>query len=87
MKELEKTFIGRGEVKGFKFEQLFANLQAFVYKVDNGSRTYYEVFLRKENTQFGTISYPSSKAFGLWAWWYGNLDKAMAKFNQLSNER
>lgn len=87
MKELEKTFIGRGEVKGFKFEQLFANSRAFVYKVDNHIQTYYEVFLRKQNTKFGTISYPRSKSFGLWAWWYSNLDKAMAKFNQLTNEQ
>jgi len=83
MKELEKEFIGRGEVKGFKFTQLYANSKAFIYRVTSQGGEYYEVFLRKQNTKYGVISYPSSKAFGIWAWYCSNLDKAMAKFNQL----
>jgi hypothetical protein len=84
MKELEKEFIGRGEVRGFKFTLLYGNSRAFVYKVVNQGSEYYEVFRRKENTKYGVISYPSSKAFGIWAWYCSTLDKAMAKFNELS---
>lgn len=68
MRELEEKFIGKGEVKGFIFTQIKKSEYAYVYKVDNGASVNYEVFFRKENTQFNCISYPSSKAFGIWAW-------------------
>jgi hypothetical protein len=80
MKQLEKEFMGRGEVKGFKFTQLFASSAAFLYKVCSGSSERYEVFLRKENTQFECISYPSSKAFGVWAWSFQTLEKAIERY-------
>jgi hypothetical protein len=83
MKELEKEFIGKGEVRGFQFEQVQANDNGYIYKVQHIGEPYYEVFKRKENTQFDNISYPSSKAFGVWAWWYSSLEKAMTKFNEL----
>lgn len=81
MKELELTFIGKGEVKGFIFEQVYGS-PVYVYRVSSGSRgvfEYYEVFERKENKQFGCVSYPSSKAFGVWAYYCGSLGKAEAK--------
>lgn len=86
MKELEENFIGRGEVKGFIFTQIKKSDYAYVYKVDNGYSVTYEVFFRKENTQFNCISYPSSKAFGIWAWScteHAYLDK----FEELNERR
>lgn len=81
MKELELKFTGRGEVKGFLFEQVYG-APVYVYRVSRGSREvfeYYEVFERRENTQFNTVSYPSSKSFGIWAYYCGSLGKAEAK--------
>ena len=83
MKELEKEFIGKGEVKGFKFTLLNANSKAFIYEVDNCDFIYYEVFLRKIHSRYGHVMYPKSKSFGVWAWSFDNLDRATAKFKQL----
>ena len=68
MKELEENFIGKGEVKGFIFTQIKKSEYAYIYSVNNGFSVSYEVFFRKENKQYNCISYPSSKAFGFWAW-------------------
>lgn len=61
MKELEKVFIGRGEVKGFYFEQVAKSDKAYLYKVTcaEGTRPYYEIFERRINTQFN--KYPTLK--------------------------
>lgn len=93
MKELQKEFIGRGEVRGFKFKQISETNWGFIYEVTHEGNKYYEVFKRKENTQYSNVSYPTSKAFGIWAWWTPSLDKAQARlatFNpnpQISNEK
>ena len=84
MKELEKEFIGRGEVRGFKFTLLYGNSQAFMYKVTSSGLSYYEVFKCKQNSRYGVISYPTAKAFGVWAWSIFNFDKAKQKFELLS---
>ena len=53
MIELEKEFIGIGEVKGFKFEQLDKNEYDYLYKVSNKDedtkkvKCWYEVFEKK----------------------------------------
>jgi hypothetical protein len=41
------------------------------------------VFFKKTNTQFNNISYPSSKAFGKWAWCIRDKEKAMQKLMSL----
>lgn len=86
MKELEKVFIGRGEVKGFYFEQVARSENAYIYKVRCHlfARPYYEVFERRINTQFGNVSYPKSKAFGRWAWTTYDEDEAWRIFENLS---
>jgi hypothetical protein len=88
MKELQKYFIGRGEMKGFVFTQKKASDNAYVYEVDMGDVTYYEVFKRRVNTRFEEhkVSYPSSKSFGIWAWSYRNDERAIKKFNELNNK-
>ena len=85
MKELQLKFIGRGQVKGFIFTQLNKSEKAYIYKVDTGSSTHYEVFKRKVNKQFNCISYPSDKAFGYWAWSCSTLRRAEQVFEQLNN--
>lgn len=66
-KPLPKQFHGMGEVKGYLFTQIRQTNKAFIYEVSSGDSKYYEVFLRKENRRFACVSYPSSKAFGIWA--------------------
>ena len=67
MKELQETFTGKGQVRGFKFTQIKKTQYAYLYRVDTGVSKHYEIFERKENTQFNCISYPSNKSFGVWA--------------------
>lgn len=86
MTELDKTKIGIGEMKGFAFIQMEASDKAYVYAVDMGEVTYYEVFKRRINTRFEEhkVSYPTSKAFGIWAWCYRDYEKAINRFNELN---
>ena len=86
IKELETSFIGRGQVKGFKFNQVAANDKAFIYRVDIESTNHYEVFERKVNSQYNNVSYPSDKAFGIWAFTTPNLDRATEIFINLTNK-
>lgn len=85
-KQLQKTFIGRGEVRGMVFMLHNANPRAFIYRVDNQGSEHYEVFLRKIDARFGQVSYPHSKSFGVWAWSFTDLGRAMAKFEVISKE-
>jgi hypothetical protein len=84
MKELENHFIGRGEVKGIVFSQIQATEHAYLYRCINNGLTHYEVFKKRINTQYGTVSYPSAKSFGVWAWTFGNYDDALNKFNEIN---
>ena len=86
MRELELSFTGRGQVKGFLFTQIEKNDVAYIYRVDTNGTTHYEIFYRKENTRFNCVSYPSNKGFGVWAWTMRNYESAMIKFNELSEE-
>lgn len=84
IKELPENFIGKGQVKGFIFTQLKKSKYAYVYHVNTGNTVHYEVFYRKINTQYNCVSYPSNKAFGVWAWTckeYNFFDK----FTELNN--
>lgn len=84
IKQLKKQFNGKGESRGFYFTQILSSDKAFVYKIDTGDMTYYEVFKRVLNQRFDTISYPTSRAFGIWAWTYMKLDNAIEKFNEIN---
>ena len=61
MIKLEKEFIGIGEVKGFKFEQLYKSDYAYMYKVsskgesDNDNKVWYEIFERKSSKELDTV--------------------------------
>lgn len=98
IKELEKRFIGRGEVKDFNFEQVAANGHGYIYRVDGTSGGYYEVFKRREVETFDMIdgvrhitgkkvAYPSSKAFGIWAWTCFKMGHALYRLNKISERK
>ena len=84
MKILENKFIGKGEVKGFKFKQVQKSNTAYIYEVNSGSSIYYEVFRRVVNTKRQKEVYPLAKHFSIWAWAHMNYESAKRKFNQLN---
>lgn len=84
IKPLDKFFIGRGEVRGFKFLQVYMTENAFLYEINNAGQLHYEVFKYKVNKRYGCISYPTAKAFGIWAWTYMTFEYAIGRLNQLS---
>ena len=77
MKQLELEFVGKGQVRGFKFTQLKKTQYAYLYEVNTGDSLFFEIFEHKENTQYNCISYPSNKAFGIWAKTTNNYQKAI----------
>ena len=83
MRELKEYFVGVGQVKGYVFNQIKRTEHAFLYEVSENGLIHYEVFKRKENTMYDCISYPTDKAFGLWAWTCGTLERAEDKFNEI----
>ena len=83
IKLLKKEFIGKGEVKGFHFKQVYMHDKFYIYKVtDRGEdyiKTYYELI--KRYTSYSTFTkqvfenYPSSKSFGIKAWTHPTIDR------------
>ena len=85
MKELQKYFIGKGEVSGYRFTNLRQTDKASLYEVSSGNSKHYEVFRKVVNERYGCVSYPTSRAFGIWAWTYMSLERAERKFNELNS--
>lgn len=84
IKELPERFTGTGEVKGYEFTQICKTNRGFCYEVSlKGRITHFEVFLRKINKRFGCESYPTAKAFGIWAWTIKSKDKALIKLAEV----
>ena len=84
IKRLPEQFSGRGEVRGYKFIHICITNRGFCYKVTQSNiNPHFEVFRRKINKRFSCESYPTSKAFGIWAWTYKNRDEALNKLNLL----
>ncbi len=88
MKELEKYFIGRGEVRGFEFTQLESNNHVYLYQVRTplDNRVHYEIFMHKENTRFDCVSYPGSGAFGDWAVTTRDYQKGLNLYYNMANQ-
>ncbi|MCH3884403.1 hypothetical protein [Tenacibaculum aquimarinum] len=84
MKKLETKIIGKGEVKGFLFTQKLISNKAYLYEVNTGYTIHYEVFKRKHKTNSKRDCFPTSKAFGLWAYTFKTWEKAVEKFNKLN---
>jgi hypothetical protein len=86
---LKNNFYGRGEVRGFYFHLVEeCPEKGYVYQVDNNQGEYhFEVFRHKINNspllETPAVSYPKSKAFGLWAWHYSDLTSALKKFQEI----
>lgn len=74
---------------GFDYYQEIANENGYVYRQMDGEKLVsFEVFKKKENTQFNCISFPGNEAFGTWAWTYRNLEdakKRLETFNKKEN--
>ena len=83
MKELKSYFVGIGQVKGYVFNQIKATKYAYLYEVSENNIIHYEVFKRYENTLYDCVSYPTDKAFGIWAWTCMSLEIAENKFNEI----
>jgi len=83
MKELKEYFVGIGQVKGYIFNQIKATKYAYLYEVSENNVIHYEVFKRNENTLYDCVSYPTDKAFGVWAWTCMSLERAENKFNEI----
>ena len=83
MKELKSYFVGIGQVKGYVFNQIKSTKYAYLYEVSENNVIHYEVFKRLENTMYDCVSYPTDKAFGIWAWTCGTLERAEDKFNEI----
>jgi hypothetical protein len=84
MKNLDQVIRGKGEVRGFVFTQIQKSHKAYIYQVDSGASIYYQVFKVTHKTNSKRHCFPTSKAFGVWAWAYISLDKANEKFNELN---
>ena len=86
MKQLKEQFTGIGQVKGFNFTQLERSPFAYLYEVNTGDNVFHEVFYHKENKRYNCVSYPTDKAFGVWAWTYKSLEKAKSKFDYIEKK-
>ena len=78
MKLLKKEFIGRGEVSGFIFKQVYVHDKFYIYQVTDNNRVHFELIKRYTNREMGTgilrESYPTSKMFGIKAWTYPTIE-------------
>lgn len=87
--KLPEDFIGKGEVKGFQFHQLKRGNNAFLYEVMTEGRSHYEVFKFRvvftPKTKIPHEGYPKANSFGIWAWTYNQLEKALVKFYTIEN--
>ena len=94
LQKLESEFTGKGEVKGFNFQQVYENEKGYVYKVHSQESEYFEAFLKKSTalcinfekreyseTEFKEI-YPKSKDFGVWDWTVGSFQDGIDKLNK-----
>lgn len=98
MKQLELEFIGKGQVKGFKFKQIANNGLAYIYEVTDDCGIHYEVFEHKEVdattailggvsvTYDARVLYPKESAFGVWAKCVRDYSKALGLYEQMSSE-
>ena len=94
--ELEDSFIGTGEVKGFEFTKVAETDIGYVYCVRTSDKSnHYEVFKKRRTpicidfdnkiyskTEFKEL-YPNSKQFGISAWSVKNYETALERLNSL----
>ena len=49
----------------------------------DGTVIAYEVFKHKFNRRFNVTSFPSNESFGVWAWTYHDLSRAVTRLNEI----
>ena len=76
LRPLKTQFEGRGSVKGYLFTQICSPIWGFIYKVEYNGHLHYEVFKHRENAYWKVVSYPTEKAFGIWAYTTSSLKRA-----------
>ena len=99
VRSLPHYFEGTGEVKSFLFNIADKNDFAYMYEVNDGCRTYFEVFERKHtpicldfnkriysDKEFKDI-YPKAKDFGIWAWSFNDKEIAVNKFKSIKTNK
>lgn len=98
--KLPDKFIGKADVKGFKFEKFKESESAYIYKVYCGDypECHYEVFEKLIYPVFEDFmtrkiaegkfyeSYPKTKAFGKSAWCCRDINKALNIFDSITKE-
>ena len=86
MKELPKQFSGKGEVSGYSFHQIAKTNAGYIYEVSHSGANirHFEVFMRRLNERFQSVSYPKSKSFGRSAWTYPTLEMAQKKLQEIT---
>ena len=85
MRELQEQFDGKGQVRGYTFTQISKTEWGFIYEVEHGGHRHYEVFKKRLNHRFDTVSYPTDKAFGKWAWTCMSLDNAEERLKEIAH--
>jgi hypothetical protein len=45
------------------------------------------VFKKRLNRRFGTVSYPTDKAFGIWAWTCMPMERAKFKLEAIKHQK
>ena len=81
---LSGKFARKGEDRNIQFTQINRTDRAYLYEVRiDGKFSHYVVFIRKINKRFRCESYPTMNAFGIWAWTYTCLGKAIQRLNSL----
>ena len=86
MKELDLKFECRGEVSGYSFVQSSKSPFGYIYEKTHSESgvVSYEVFRRMENVRFDCVCYPRSKSFGVWAFEFGDLNRAKQRFEEIN---
>ena len=84
IRDLKTDFTGRGQVRGFQFTQLSKTHKAFLYLINTADSIYYKVFRKHINHRYACESYPTDKAFGIWAYTTPNLEQAFEILKDLS---
>lgn len=75
---LQTKFIGKGEVSGFNFQQVYVDPKWYIYKVSSYDTYWYEVFKRKKFYNTDNETYPKAKCFGVSAWNVSTMEKALS---------
>lgn len=96
MEVLEKQFLGKGEVSGYKFTQLHETIKGYLYEIsDLEGNKHYEAFEKRQQQEsirlmFGKEIhykakelYPNSTAFGDWAWCCKNYQSALKRLSEM----